>query len=107
MLVVVNVRRSNITLVDIHKYMDLHGAKLITRANREHAFMSAVFSWGILRKVDIRGNPYKKVNKFSEKPHTRDITDHKKGDKRLFSAHKTLARANTYNRLPKVVQTNG
>ena len=69
------VRRNRITPVDIRKYMDLRGAKSITRANREHAFMSAVFSWGIQRKIDIRDNPCKKVNKFTEKPRTRYITD--------------------------------
>lgn len=69
------VRRNRITPVDIRKYMDMRGIKSETGANREHSFMSKVFSWGIQRKVDITDNPCKKVNKFTEKPRTRYITD--------------------------------
>ena len=67
--------RGRITPIHIRKYMDMRGAGSKTGANREHAFMSTVFSWGIERKPDITENPCKKVKKFAEKPRTRYITD--------------------------------
>ena len=67
--------RGRITPIHIRKYMDMRGAGSKTGANREHAFMSTVFSWGIERKPDITDNPCKQVKKFAEKPRTRYITD--------------------------------
>ncbi len=67
--------RGRITPVHIRTYMNLRSERSESCANREHAFMSTVFSWGIQRKPDIKENPCKYVNKFTEKPRTRYITD--------------------------------
>ncbi len=58
----------------IRQYMDRRGVTSEVRANREHSFMSKVFSWGYERgKITI--NPCLKVRKFTEKSRTRYITD--------------------------------
>lgn len=58
----------------IRQYMDRRGVTSEVRANREHSFMSKVFSWGYERgRVSI--NPCLKVKKFTEASRTRYITD--------------------------------
>jgi integrase len=58
----------------IRRYMDIRGEETQVQANREHSFMSKVFSWGYERgRVSI--NPCHKVSKFSEEARTRYITD--------------------------------
>ena len=58
----------------IRKFMDKRGKRSETRANREHSFMSKVFSWSYERgKVTL--NPCLKVRKFTETPRKRYIKD--------------------------------
>lgn len=58
----------------IRQYMDKRGTVAEIRANREHSFMSKVFSWGYERgKVKL--NPCHNVRRFSETPRDRYITD--------------------------------
>jgi integrase len=58
----------------IRNYMDMRGKASETQANREHSFMSKVFSWGYERgKVSL--NPCLKVRKFTETARDRYITD--------------------------------
>ncbi len=68
------VQSSNITAPNIREYMDLRGQQSKTQANREHSFMSKVFSWGYQRGK-CNGNPCHDVDKFSEKSRDRYITD--------------------------------
>lgn len=57
----------------IREYMDIRGKQAKVQANREHSFMSKVFSWAYERgKVSI--NPCLKVRKFTEKSRERYIT---------------------------------
>jgi len=59
---------------DVRAYMDKRGSKTKVTANREHSFMSKVFSWGYERgKLTI--NPCKGVRKFTETARDRYITD--------------------------------
>ncbi len=58
----------------IRKYMDLRGRKSKTQANREKAYMSAVFKWGFQRGK-AKKNPCTGVESFKETPRTRYITD--------------------------------
>lgn len=58
----------------IREYLDIRGKQTKVQANREHSFMSKVFSWAYERgKVSI--NPCLKVRKFTEKSRDRYITD--------------------------------
>jgi len=58
----------------IQQYMDIRGTKSKVQANREHSFMSKVFSWAYARgKITV--NPCKGVSKFTEKSRDRYITD--------------------------------
>lgn len=58
----------------IRQYMDKRGTATEVQANREHSFMSKVFSWSYERgKVDL--NPCLKVKKFTEQSRDRYITD--------------------------------
>ncbi len=58
----------------IQQYMDIRGTKSKVQANREHSFMSKVFSWAYARgKITV--NPCKGVPKFTEKSRDRYITD--------------------------------
>ncbi|MGB2220863.1 tyrosine-type recombinase/integrase [Neptunomonas sp.] len=60
--------------VHIRQYMDKRGEQTEVQANREHSFMSKVFSWGYERgRVSV--NPCLKVRKFTEESRTRYITD--------------------------------
>jgi len=60
--------------VHIRKYMDKRGKKSEIQANREKAYISAVYKWGFQRgKAD--GNPCKGVESFQEESRTRYITD--------------------------------
>jgi integrase len=54
--------------------MDLRGKQSKTQANREHSFMSKVFSWGYQRGK-VTGNPCKGVDKYTESNRDRYITD--------------------------------
>lgn len=56
----------------IRKYMDKRTAK--TQANREKAYMSAVFKWGYQRGK-VKANPCTGVESFKENKRTRYITD--------------------------------
>lgn len=58
----------------IRQYMDKRGKTVKTTANREHSFMSKVFSWGYERGK-VKGNPCRGVKKFTEIPRDRYITD--------------------------------
>lgn len=58
----------------IRKYMDLRGKASETQANREKAYMSAVFKWGFQRGK-VKANPCIGVESFKEKPRKRYITD--------------------------------
>jgi integrase len=60
--------------VDIYKYKDARGTTAKTRANRELALLSHVFTcaieWGI-----VESNPCSVVRKFTEKPRKRYVED--------------------------------
>lgn len=58
----------------IRAYMDKRGKKSEPQANREKAFISAVFKWGYERGK-VGKNPCKSVRSFSEKKRTRYIND--------------------------------
>ena len=69
----------------IRLYMDKRGKKSEVRANREHSFLSKVFSWAYERgRVTL--NPCHNVRKFTESPRERYITDEE------YSAFYTCAR---------------
>lgn len=58
----------------VRKYMDLRGAEHPVAANREKAFMSAVYTWAYQRgKVSV--HPVKGVERFTEVARDRYITD--------------------------------
>lgn len=58
----------------IRRYMDIRGEQTQVQANREHSFMSKVFSWGYERgRVPV--NPCHGVKKFTEAGRDRYITD--------------------------------
>lgn len=58
----------------IRQYMDKRGQQAKVTANREHSFMSKVFSWAYERgKIKI--NPCRGVKKFTETARVRYITD--------------------------------
>ena len=58
----------------IRQYMDIRGEETQVQANREHSFMSKVFSWAYERgRVSM--NPCHKVRKFSEESRDRYIED--------------------------------
>jgi len=72
------MRASAIKPEHVRQYMDRRGLVAEVRANREHSFMSKVFSWAYERgKVSL--NPCQKVRRFSEKPRDRYITDEEYG----------------------------
>lgn len=58
----------------IRQYMDKRGHHSKVQANREHAFMSKVFSWGYERG-QLNNNPCHGVKKYSEKARDRYISD--------------------------------
>ena len=58
----------------IRKYMDQRAKTTIVQANREHSFMSAVFSWA-LENGKVDKNPCQGVRKFSEPHRQRYIED--------------------------------
>jgi len=58
----------------VRHYMDLRAKSSKTQANREKAFMSAVFTWGYQRGKS-KTNPCRGVTAFTEKPRERYITD--------------------------------
>jgi len=60
-----NTNKHRIKPHHIRQYMDKRGVKSEVQANREHSFMSAVYSWAYQNgKVNI--NPCKGVSKFTE-----------------------------------------
>jgi len=61
------VNSKRIKRSQIRQYMDKRSVTAITQANREHSFMSAVFSWA-LENDKVNENPCQGVRKFSE-PH--------------------------------------
>lgn len=58
----------------IRVYMDKRGKKSKSQANREKAFISAVFKWGYERGM-VKSNPCKGVRAFKERERTRYIND--------------------------------
>ena len=58
----------------IRQYMDKRGEIVQVTANREHSFMSKVFSWGYERGK-AKSNPCRGVKKITETPRDRYITD--------------------------------
>ena len=58
----------------IRQYMDRRGVSSETQANREHSFMSAVFSWAY-ENGKVSFNPCKGVTKFHEPHRERYIDD--------------------------------
>lgn len=64
----------NIKPEHVRNYMDLRAKFSKTQANREKAFMSAVFTWGYQRGK-CKTNPCRGVTAFTEKPRERYITD--------------------------------
>jgi len=58
----------------IRRYMDIRGQSTKVQANREHSFMSKVFSWAYERG-HVPTNPCHKVRKFTEESRTRYIED--------------------------------
>ena len=64
----------NIKPEHVRNYMDLRAKSSKTQANREKAFMSAVFTWGYQRGK-CKTNPCRGVTAFTEKPRERYITD--------------------------------
>lgn len=58
----------------IRQYMDKRGVSSETQANREHSFMSAVFSWAY-ENGKVAFNPCIGVSKFHEPPRDRYIED--------------------------------
>ncbi len=69
-----HVKVDSIKPEHIRMYMDKKGASSRTQANRHHAFLSAVFSWGFQRGR-CKLNPCKGVSKFTEKARERYIED--------------------------------
>ena len=68
------MQASKIKPEHIRQYMDKRGQKAQVTANREHSFMSKVFSWGYERGK-VTGNPCRGVKKFTETARSRYITD--------------------------------
>ena len=68
------LRPVTITARTVYQYMDIRGKKSQTRANRDVALLSHMFTkairWGVVDK-----NPCKGVERFKEKPRERYITD--------------------------------
>jgi len=58
----------------IRRYMDQRAKTTIVQANREHSFMSAVFSWAY-ENGKVKANPCKGVRKFTEPHRERYIED--------------------------------
>lgn len=68
------IHKDKIKPQHIRKYMDKRAEKSETQANREHSFMSAVFSWAY-EVGEVQLNPCKGVRKFSESSRERYIED--------------------------------
>lgn len=68
------MQASNIKPEHIRQYMDLRGQQAQVTANREHSFMSKVFSWAYERGK-VTANPCKGVRKFTERARERYISD--------------------------------
>lgn len=66
------VHANSIKPEHIRKYLDKRSSKI--QANREKAYMSAVYKWGFQRGK-TEGNPCKGVESFKEEKRTRYITD--------------------------------
>lgn len=60
--------------IHIYQYLDARGKTARTRANREVALLSHVFSYAIRWGV-VETNPCRDVRKFSEKPRNRYVED--------------------------------
>ena len=69
-----NMNRHRIKPHFIRQYMDKRGVSSETQANREHSFMSAVFSWAF-ENGKVSFNPCKGVTKFHEPHRERYIED--------------------------------
>ncbi len=60
--------------IHIYQYLDARGKTAKTRANREIALLSHVFSYAIRWGI-VEANPCRDVRKFSEKPRDRYVED--------------------------------
>lgn len=69
-----HTNRYRITPHHIRKYMDMRAESSETQANREHSFMSAVFSWAY-ENGKVKLNPCHGVRKFEEPGRDRYIED--------------------------------
>lgn len=65
---------NKVTSGHIRQYMDKLGAQKPVSANRDHGFLSRVFSWAKERNY-VRDNPVRDVKKFKEQPRDRYIED--------------------------------
>lgn len=69
-----SINRHRIKPHHIRQYMDKRGMTTEVQANREHSFMSAVFSWAY-ENGKVKVNPCKGVTKFTEESRDRYIED--------------------------------
>jgi hypothetical protein len=69
-----SMNRHRIKPHHIRQYMDKRAVDALTQANREHSFLSAVFSWGY-ENGKVKVNPCVGVRKFYEPPRDRYIED--------------------------------
>lgn len=69
-----HMRPTDITAVDVYKYLDLRGKQAPISANREKSLLSHILSFGIRWGV-INSNVCRNVRRHSEKPRTRYIED--------------------------------
>ncbi|MBC7005524.1 tyrosine-type recombinase/integrase [Photobacterium sp. BZF1] len=77
LLVFGQLKPHHITDDYVAEYLHKRGISSHTRANREKAFLSSAFSWGIDHKfIPTRVNPCKLVPNLKEKPRDRYIYDH-------------------------------
>jgi integrase len=65
---------TDVSAVDIYRYLDMRGKTAKISANREFALLSHVFSYAI-RWGSIKLNPCTGVKKFSENKRSRNVTD--------------------------------
>ncbi len=63
-----------VTSGHIRQYMDTVGETAPASANRDHGFLSRVYSWAKERNI-VNDNPTRDVKKFEEKPRDRYVED--------------------------------
>ncbi|WP_221794596.1 site-specific integrase [Oceanobacter mangrovi] len=65
---------SKVTSGHVRQYMDKIGETAPVSANRDHGFLSRVFSWAKERNI-VKDNPVRDVKKFPESPRDRYVED--------------------------------